>query len=177
VPLRFIAESLDKDVEWIADTRTVIINDKSEKPKEEIKPIVSNLPDSLEIERYKNVKNFSNVLYIKIYLDNFTYGDDYSFKTTCINRPDLNQKQSLMADGTIKIIDKNIWESFDGAKGKDEKLYTLFGLLYKDSPSIRFNPYLLAKDNVKDGEVLEFEVQARYNPTGEVKTYYTQWVW
>ena len=174
VPLRFIAESLDKNVEWKNDTRTVIINDKSDKLKEEPKPVVSNLPDTLELGRYKTDESYR--LYIKNYHNDFNFGNDYSFKTTCTNRTDLNSFKSLNG-GEVLTFRQDEWKSFNGASGKnDERLLTLYQLRYKDSKYLFMNPYMV-KDNVKDGEVLEFEVQARYNPTGEVKTYYTQWVW
>lgn len=182
VPLRFIAESLDKDVEWIADTRIVIINDKSDKPKEqpkeeikeEPKPVVSNLPDSLEFGKYTDYEN--HYLYIKNYKDYFNYGNDYSFKTTCINRPDLNSFKSLRSDGKVITYRKDEWKSFNGASGEEDNTRYLYQLRFKDSRYTFIDPYAL-KNNIKDGEVIELEVQARYNPTGEVKTYYTQWVW
>ena len=179
VPLRFIAESLDKDVEWIADTRTVIINDKSEQseeePKEEIKEEpkqTSRLPETLEFGRYKATENY--VLYIVDFMNLFGYENDFSFKATCTNRPELNSYKSL-AGGEVLTYWRNEWKTFSSPMKADSS-YSLYGLRYKDSNYLFMNPYLV-QDNVKSGEVLNFEIQIRDDRNGEIKTYYHQWIW
>lgn len=180
VPLRFIAESLDKDVEWIADTRTVIINDKSEKPEEEPKEEIkeepkqtSRIPDNIEFGRFKTSEAYR--LYIVGFMDIFGYGNDFSFKATCINKPELNTYKTLRS-GEVLTHRKDRWISFTGNYGKEDTVYSLYALRYKDSEYLFMDPYLV-QDNVKDGEVLDFEIQIRDDRNGEIKTYYHQWIW
>ena len=68
------------------------------------------------------------------YHNDFNFGDNYSFKTTCINRPDLNSFKVLRSDGVVVTYRKDEWKSFNGAYGKnDERQLTLYQLRYKDS--------------------------------------------
>lgn len=177
VPLRAYAEAFGLVVNWVPEKNVVMIRDKEfiDEVAEELET-PHEFPSSVVFKKFDDVQFGFYTLDIENFEELFGFDGTYAFRTTCINRPDLNFRHTYRGDGSPWVVHADSWRMPNGASG--EPYGDLFTLRYRDSKKYDFMPHpAIPKDEVAPGELLQFEVEVRYNRTGEIKVYQAEYVW
>lgn len=128
VPVRFIAESLEKEVGWDADERTVIIIDfdKLEKELEEKVPLLKEIFE-LELEAMESFKSTSDIEGEIVYKDKENKANNEKVEVEGTLELDMNKEKEIMMNIDLEFSGKGtIYDSLEEAGYKEMEITFLF---------------------------------------------------